>query len=81
MISPETGGRKVVKGSNMAMPAVGPTPGSTPTRVPRKAPTPHQSTFRGVPATLKENAIVEKISIPIELFYTRVCRDPKAAKK
>ena len=38
MISAETGGKPNVIGSSMAIVAVGPRPGNTPIRVPRKTP-------------------------------------------
>jgi hypothetical protein len=40
-----------VSGSSMAMVAGGPSPGSTPTTVPRKQPAKHQKRFTGVSAT------------------------------
>jgi hypothetical protein len=39
MISAETGGSPNVIGNSMAMVAIGPIPGRTPTAVPRKTPT------------------------------------------
>jgi hypothetical protein len=38
MISDDIGGNANVRGSSMAMVAVGPRPGNTPIRVPRKTP-------------------------------------------
>jgi hypothetical protein len=38
MIRAETGGKAKVTGSSIAMVAVGPRPGNTPMRVPRKTP-------------------------------------------
>ena len=53
MISAATGGSVKVTGSSMAMVATGPSPGSTPTRVPSSAPIRQNSRFCGVTATPK----------------------------
>ena len=50
MISEVTGSNLKVIGSSIAIVAVGPIPGSTPTIVPRKTPTKHQSKFHGLSA-------------------------------
>jgi hypothetical protein len=39
------GGRRVVRGRSMAIPAVGPMPGRTPTKVPRMEPTRAKNKF------------------------------------
>jgi hypothetical protein len=53
MMSAATGGSVNVTGSSMAMVATGPSPGSTPTRVPSSAPIRQNNRFCGVTATPK----------------------------
>src|SRR3954469_4863129 len=62
MISAPTGGRPKVIGSSMATGAMGPMPGTTPTRVPTRAPIRHSSRLIGVNATPKPSARLEKSS-------------------
>ncbi len=59
----ETGGRVNVMGSSIAMVAVGPRPGNTPIRVPRKTPARQQSKLTHVIAVDKPNAILVMSSI------------------
>src|SRR5687768_4446159 len=53
MIRADTGGSAYVAGSSIAMVATGPTPGSTPIRVPSTQPTKAYSRLMGVKATPK----------------------------
>src|SRR5688572_15964362 len=53
MISAVTGESAIVMGSSMAIVAVGPMPGSTPTRVPSSTPRKQYSTLTGVNAVSK----------------------------
>src|SRR4051794_9697904 len=62
MISAPTGGRPKVIGSSIATVAMVPMPGSTPTRVPTRAPIRHSSRLIGVNATPKPSARLEKSS-------------------
>jgi len=48
-----TGGKIVVKGRRIAIPDVGPNPGSTPISVPTKQPMKLNNTFSGVKAVAK----------------------------
>src|SRR5947199_7310589 len=62
MISAPTGGRPKVIGNSIATVAMVPMPGSTPTRVPTRAPIRHSSRLIGVNATPKPSARLEKSS-------------------
>src|SRR5436305_14418129 len=62
MMSAPTGGRPNVIGSSMATVAIVPMPGSTPTRVPTRAPIRHSKRLIGVNATPKPRARLEKRS-------------------
>src|SRR5262245_20390963 len=66
MMMPEVGSRWKVSGSSMAMVAMGPMPGRTPTSVPISAPTKAKSKFIGVMATPKPMARFWTISIGLE---------------
>src|SRR5919112_2748794 len=56
MITDVTGSKPKVIGRSMAMAAVGPMPGSTPTEVPRATPSRQKSRFVGVKAVSKPSA-------------------------
>src|SRR3990170_8625410 len=63
MMRAETGGRVNVRGSSMAMVAVGPSPGSTPIRVPRNTPARQYSKLIGVSAVERPKPRLESSSI------------------
>jgi hypothetical protein len=63
MIRAVTGSKVNVIGRSIAMVAVGPMPGRTPTSVPRKTPTKHQNTFAGVSAVANPSARLSISSI------------------
>src|SRR5688500_14759732 len=63
MISDVTGSKPKVIGRSMAMVAVGPMPGSTPTAVPRATPRRQKSRFVGVKAVSKPSARLSKTPI------------------
>src|SRR5262245_54451088 len=59
MISAPTGSMPKVIGSNMVMVAIGPTPGSTPIKVPIRQPRKHSQRFLSVKATPRPRAKLE----------------------
>src|SRR5262245_56811708 len=63
MIRPEVGSRWKVSGSNMAIVAMGPMPGSTPISVPISAPASAKNRFAGVSATPKPTTRLPSSSI------------------
>ena len=62
MMMAPAGFMRKVSGSSIAIVAGGPSPGSTPTTVPRNTPTKHQKRFAGSSATAKPFARPERIS-------------------
>ncbi len=67
MISAPVGSSFAVIGISIATVSAGPTPGSTPTKVPRVTPTSPQSRFNGVSATPKPSSRAPKVSITVPL--------------
>jgi hypothetical protein len=64
MITADAGSREKVEGRSRDIAAVGPSPGRTPTRVPRSTPIKQKSKFVGVSRTDKPRAIFCRKSIP-----------------
>jgi hypothetical protein len=65
MISADSGGNAKVIGKSIAMVAVGPRPGRTPTAVPRNTPMRQYKRLIGVAAVEKPRARLEKRSINV----------------
>jgi hypothetical protein len=67
MMMAGVGGKKAVRGSRIAIPDVGPMPGSTPTSVPRTEPKKANRRFWGESAAAKPLASREKVSTESDL--------------
>ena len=76
MMSADTGGTLNVIGSNIAIVASGPMPGSTPISVPRKQPMKQNHRFCSVNATLKPSIRLLKSSISVS--YEEGIREAQA---